>query len=281
MRYISTRGEAPALSFADCLLAGLARDGGLYLPETWPQLTQAEIAAYAGSDVVCYLADHPTPLVERQAREWGPWRDWAAREMGVVLEPVEGIVHRQQSPDAIAKVKAHALSLDDFRLTGLATAVPLLGSAVLALAVEQGALDGGAAFDLSRIDEGAPRRAAGAEPGCREQGGKREEAVACAKASRIGCTPARLSLSEAGLTTRRELTSSTCSTATSLLAFSVLPVLTRSTMASARPTSGANSIEPYSLIRSTCTPLAAKCSRADSTYLVATRRRAPCLTAAW
>ena len=57
-----------------------------------------EIAAYAGSDVVCYLAEHPTPLVERQAREWGPWRDWAAREMGVVLEPVEGIVHRQEMP---------------------------------------------------------------------------------------------------------------------------------------------------------------------------------------
>lgn len=112
-----------------------------------------EIAAYAGSDVVCYLAEHPTPLVERQAREWGPWRDWAAREMGVALEPVAGIVHRPQSPDAIARVKAHALSLDDFRLTGLATAVPLLGSAVLALAVEQGALGGGTAFDLSRIDE--------------------------------------------------------------------------------------------------------------------------------
>jgi chaperone required for assembly of F1-ATPase len=112
-----------------------------------------EIAAYAGSDVVCYLAEHPTPLVERQQREWGPWRDWAAREMGVTLQPATGIVHRPQSPDAIARVKAHALSMDDFRLTGLATAVPLLGSAVLALAVEQGALAGGVAFDLSRIDE--------------------------------------------------------------------------------------------------------------------------------
>lgn len=48
MRYISTRGEAPALTFADCLLAGLARDGGLYLPETWPQISRDEIAAYAG-----------------------------------------------------------------------------------------------------------------------------------------------------------------------------------------------------------------------------------------
>ncbi|MSP67180.1 MAG: threonine synthase [Alphaproteobacteria bacterium] len=48
MRYISTRGQAPALSFEDVLLAGLAPDGGLYLPETWPQLLPAEIAALAG-----------------------------------------------------------------------------------------------------------------------------------------------------------------------------------------------------------------------------------------
>ncbi len=48
MRYISTRGEAPTLGFADTLLAGLARDGGLYLPETWPQFSKAEISALAG-----------------------------------------------------------------------------------------------------------------------------------------------------------------------------------------------------------------------------------------
>ncbi len=48
MRYISTRGAAPALGFEDVLLTGLARDGGLYLPEQWPQLTREEIAAFAG-----------------------------------------------------------------------------------------------------------------------------------------------------------------------------------------------------------------------------------------
>ena len=48
MRYISTRGEAPVLGFSDALLAGLARDGGLYLPENWPQITKTEIAAFAG-----------------------------------------------------------------------------------------------------------------------------------------------------------------------------------------------------------------------------------------
>lgn len=48
MIYISTRGEAPHLGFEDVLLAGLARDGGLYLPETWPSLAADEIAALAG-----------------------------------------------------------------------------------------------------------------------------------------------------------------------------------------------------------------------------------------
>jgi threonine synthase len=46
--HISTRGDAPALSFMEALLAGLARDGGLYVPEQWPTLEAAEIAGFAG-----------------------------------------------------------------------------------------------------------------------------------------------------------------------------------------------------------------------------------------
>jgi threonine synthase len=48
VKYISTRGLAPTLAFDDVLLAGLARDGGLYMPETWPQLTPEMIASFAG-----------------------------------------------------------------------------------------------------------------------------------------------------------------------------------------------------------------------------------------
>ncbi|MEP2578936.1 MAG: threonine synthase [Roseibium sp.] len=48
MKYISTRGEAPVLDFSDVLLQGLARDGGLYLPETWPQFDAETIASFAG-----------------------------------------------------------------------------------------------------------------------------------------------------------------------------------------------------------------------------------------
>ena len=48
MRYISTRGEAPALNFEDVVLTGLAPDGGLYVPETMPQFSHDELAAMAG-----------------------------------------------------------------------------------------------------------------------------------------------------------------------------------------------------------------------------------------
>lgn len=48
MKYISTRGQAPALNFEEVLLAGLASDGGLYVPETLPKFSQEEIASWAG-----------------------------------------------------------------------------------------------------------------------------------------------------------------------------------------------------------------------------------------
>ena len=47
VKYISTRGEAPILGFEDALLAGLASDGGLYVPESWPRLSEAMIAGFA------------------------------------------------------------------------------------------------------------------------------------------------------------------------------------------------------------------------------------------
>lgn len=48
MNYISTRGAAPVLTFGEAMMTGLARDGGLYVPEAVPQMAQAEIAALAG-----------------------------------------------------------------------------------------------------------------------------------------------------------------------------------------------------------------------------------------
>ena len=52
MRYISTRGDAPILPFDQVLLAGLAEDGGLYVPESWPQFTAEELRGLRGLDLI-------------------------------------------------------------------------------------------------------------------------------------------------------------------------------------------------------------------------------------
>ncbi|MBS0240554.1 MAG: threonine synthase [Proteobacteria bacterium] len=63
MKYVSTRGKAPELGFEDVLLTGLARDGGLYLPEQWPQFSQAEIARMAGQPYEVVALEVMRPFV--------------------------------------------------------------------------------------------------------------------------------------------------------------------------------------------------------------------------
>ena len=124
MEYVSTRGRAPALGFEAVTLAGLASDGGLYVPREWPRLSQAEIAALAGKSYVdtavavmrpfvagtlddatlralCTEAyarfDHAavTPLVQLDAQNWllelfhGPtlaFKDVALQLLGLLFE---------------------------------------------------------------------------------------------------------------------------------------------------------------------------------------------------
>ena len=112
-----------------------------------------EITAYASSDHLCYRADSPRGLVERQEREWGAMLGWARAEHGLVFTPTAGIIHAPQPPATLAAVEALALTLDDFTLAGVAFAAGLFGSTVLALAVRAGRLTGQRALDLSRLDE--------------------------------------------------------------------------------------------------------------------------------
>lgn len=84
MKYISTRGEAPVLGFSDALLAGLARDGGLYLPQEYPQFTADQIRDLRGKSYVDialavltpFINDEiPQPDFERMVREaYGSFR---------------------------------------------------------------------------------------------------------------------------------------------------------------------------------------------------------------
>ena len=112
-----------------------------------------EVATYAGSDMLCYLAEAPRELAERQQAAWGPIRDWAGAELDLRFQPVTGVIHKAQPSDTLAGVHLIAIGLDDFALGALAHATSLFGSAILALALQRGRLTGQEAFDLSRLDE--------------------------------------------------------------------------------------------------------------------------------
>lgn len=69
VRYISTRGQAPVLDFAQTTLAGLARDGGLYVPDAWPQLNAQELTALAGKSYVETAVRVMQPFVAESLNE--------------------------------------------------------------------------------------------------------------------------------------------------------------------------------------------------------------------
>ncbi|MCR9225205.1 MAG: ATPase [Hyphomonas sp.] len=145
-------GQGEMLDLQAMTLTRLANVAIDRTPDTRADLAD-ELARYAGTDVTCYLADAPTELRERQDAAWRPWRDWAGQELGIVLVPVIGLMASPQPPASLEAVRAHALKLDDYRLTALTWACSLLGSAVLALAVERGALTAPDALNASIVDE--------------------------------------------------------------------------------------------------------------------------------
>jgi len=113
----------------------------------------AEVSKYAGTDLLCHLADAPQELIRLQDRAWTPLRDWAGDALGVKLETTAGILPREQPAGSLEAAEKHAASLDDFRLTGLLQAISMFGSAVLGLAVERGRVSAIEAHELARVDE--------------------------------------------------------------------------------------------------------------------------------
>ena len=143
-------------------------------PETRAAMAD-EVAKYCETDLTCHLAEGPEALVARQEAAWRPVRDWSGRALGVMLVPVTGLLAVPQPAASLEAARAHALALDDFRLTGLAFGCGLFGSALLALALEQGEIDAESAHRAARIDEDYQA----------EQWGRDEEAEAFAAARRI------------------------------------------------------------------------------------------------
>ncbi len=135
MRYVSTRGEAPPLGFIDVTLAGLARDGGLYVPESWPRLAPETIASFAGRPYAEVAVEVIRPFVgdtlteaelSRMAREaYGMFRHPAIVPLNqldtstFMLELFHGptLAFKDVAMQLLARLMDHALTKRNERTT--------------------------------------------------------------------------------------------------------------------------------------------------------------------
>lgn len=111
------------------------------------------LAAYGGSDLLCYRAEAPQELIARQQTAWSPLLDWAKAEFGAELAVTHGIMPIDQ-PQANLQLLSQAVhALTPCQLAAFHDLVAVSGSLVLGLAMARGRLTPDEGFDLSRIDE--------------------------------------------------------------------------------------------------------------------------------
>ena len=159
----------PSLAFAEAIAEEWRSQGERLKPANLP-LTQLantaidrvapdpkpvidELVAYAGTDLVCYWAERPEGLVERQRRHWQPLLDDLALRHDALLTVHQGVVPRPQPPSALAALARHLSTLSPFALTGLTAATSSCGSLVIGLALTEGRVTPDEAFELSQLDE--------------------------------------------------------------------------------------------------------------------------------
>jgi chaperone required for assembly of F1-ATPase len=145
-------GKGGEFSFADTPLTRLAGTAQERIASD-PSTTIDAIARYGESDLLCYRADSPQALVQRQHRLWQPWLDWAALVHDAPLRIATGVGYIRQHHDSIAALKRAVARQDPLTLAGLGIAVPALGSLVLGLALAQGELAAETAMALGALDE--------------------------------------------------------------------------------------------------------------------------------
>ena len=105
------------------------------------------------SELLCYRAAEPEPLVERQNAIWNPILDWARTRYDASFTLVTGIMHQQQPPTTLTRLADAVAARNPFELAALNPLVTISGSLVIALAVLERELAPQAAFDAAHLDE--------------------------------------------------------------------------------------------------------------------------------
>lgn len=113
----------------------------------------ASLAAYGESDLLCYRADGPDPLVARQRALWDPALDWARARYDVHFAVTTGIVHCAQPPATTARLGEAIAARAPFELAALSPIVTITGSLVIALMLAEQAIAANDAWNAAHVDE--------------------------------------------------------------------------------------------------------------------------------
>ena len=111
------------------------------------------LAVYGESDLLCYRAEGPGPLVRLQSAHWDPILAWASHRFDVAFETVAGIIHRPQSTATVERLAQAVHSRRAFELAGLSPLVTVSGSLVIALALAEKGIDLDQAWSAATLDE--------------------------------------------------------------------------------------------------------------------------------
>jgi len=135
----------PVLRLANTAIDGISQE---------PQAVVEDMLRFAGSDLLCYRADAPDKLVERQAAHWDPVLGWARATLGARFILGEGVMHVAQPEASIAALRAHMQPrAQPLRLAAMHVMTSLTGSAVLSIATEAGGIDAETAWLAAHVDE--------------------------------------------------------------------------------------------------------------------------------
>lgn len=132
----------------EMVMTGLANAA---IDRAGPEIAAA-IAAYGAHDLLCYRAQGPGALVERQRAAWDSWLAWATQRYDVAFAVTAAILAVDQPAPTLGRLGAAVDALGPFALAGVHPLVSVTGSLVLGLAVAEGALDARRAWTAGEID---------------------------------------------------------------------------------------------------------------------------------
>ena len=111
------------------------------------------LARYGESDLLCYRAEEPDLLVERQAAAWDPLLQWARRRLDVDFAIAAGVMHVAQPEATVRRLAQEVAALDPWRLAALSPLVTIGGSLVAGLAVIEDAVSAEQGWTAVSLDE--------------------------------------------------------------------------------------------------------------------------------